>query len=224
MSGVLKKIDNFWYHHKFKVLVALFFLITLTVCLVQCFTREEPDVTICYCGPRTIYVNNDSSIRDSIKSIMDDYNEDGTIGLTLLDLVYLTEEQQEEALRNDSEILIVPSHYIESQKRLNNELMVGESMLFMLDPAVFEMFNMDDRFSKLSDLLGYLPEEAINEYGIELGKTEFYKNSSALRYLPEDTVLCIRNLGWVNGILQQEEKHESAIKLFKAILEYQGNE
>ena len=46
-----KKLDNFWYYHKWKVIVCIFIAVIVIICAVQCATRlflpEEKGETLC---------------------------------------------------------------------------------------------------------------------------------------------------------------------------------
>ena len=53
---VYRWLDNFWYHHKWATIAALFLVIVLTVCVLQMCSREEKgDITVVTAGPYIIY-------------------------------------------------------------------------------------------------------------------------------------------------------------------------
>jgi prolipoprotein diacylglyceryltransferase len=65
-NPILKWLDNFWYHHKWTVIVVLFFAFTLTVCFVQCSSNEPTDLTVSFAGGKLLYViENFRSVKDS---------------------------------------------------------------------------------------------------------------------------------------------------------------
>ena len=45
-SKALRKLDNFWYHYKWTVIVVTFFVAVAVVCLVQLFSRPKYDTSI----------------------------------------------------------------------------------------------------------------------------------------------------------------------------------
>ena len=45
-SDTGKKFENFWYYNKWKVIAAVFILIVLVFCVVQCATKEKSDLGI----------------------------------------------------------------------------------------------------------------------------------------------------------------------------------
>ena len=50
---------------------------------------------------------------------------------------------------------------------------------------------MKEHLLPLTDVLGYLPENSVDEYGIPLSELECYKKTD-MKYLPSDAIICIR--------------------------------
>ena len=85
VSPFMKKLDNFWYHYKWHSLIALFFVLVITVCSVQMCTREEYDIHILYAGPDDVKKTADAGLSDyrilyaSLKLAVGDYDESGEV-------------------------------------------------------------------------------------------------------------------------------------------------
>ena len=58
----LKKLDNFWYHHKFGTIATIFVIITVTICLVQLFQKQTHDLYIMYAGPSSVSADTQRNI------------------------------------------------------------------------------------------------------------------------------------------------------------------
>ena len=47
-DNFFKKFENFWYYHKWKVIIAVFFVVVFIVCSLQMCSRDEQDITVMY--------------------------------------------------------------------------------------------------------------------------------------------------------------------------------
>ena len=47
----IDKVGNFWYHHKWKVIIIGFFTFVILTASIQFFSRQNPDVNLMYSGP-----------------------------------------------------------------------------------------------------------------------------------------------------------------------------
>ena len=75
----LKWIENFWYYHKWKVIIIAFFAIVLTVGIVQMVNKEDPDSEITLATHTIFYKENVDGIEQALVSLMpSDRNGDGT--------------------------------------------------------------------------------------------------------------------------------------------------
>ena len=97
-SRAIRRLDNFWYHHKWKVIVALFFLIVLAVGLVQIFSRVEYDVYVTVAVPYTMNSEENAELSELLqKFCSEDYNGDGDVRVYVQGYqVYSDEEYESE--------------------------------------------------------------------------------------------------------------------------------
>lgn len=195
-----EKMANFWYHHKWKLIVGTFFAVVLGICIVQLASKTTPDVCVMYMGPEYINATENESINSAITSLMQDYNGDGEIELQFAQIVFLNEQQiktREAAAHAKGENFIFDATANASNyEQFSYEVMTGETVIFFLDPAAYE--NMIDMgmgiFLSLDEIFGETPDSAIDEYGIRLGDTGAYEYFTALKKLPSDTVVCMRDV------------------------------
>ena len=78
LRKILKWLDNFWYHYKWVTLVTIFFVVTLTIIIVQMITKTNPDCNILYGGPAVLTANQTKEIENAFNALLpEDYNGDG---------------------------------------------------------------------------------------------------------------------------------------------------
>ena len=54
-SPMLEKLENFWYYHKWKVIIILFFSIVFAVGIMQMVNKEDPDASVVIAAPMDFY-------------------------------------------------------------------------------------------------------------------------------------------------------------------------
>ena len=95
-GSIAAKLDNFWYHYKWHTIITLFVVIVITVCAVQCAGNTDYDIQVLYAGnhhfARTASDGGFSDYLETVSSfsdLADDYNEDGEVNVSFLDLYCL---------------------------------------------------------------------------------------------------------------------------------------
>lgn len=226
-----KWLENYWYHYKWHTIIVLFFAVVIGVCGYQYFTREVPDVYIMYAGPEYISAGDVVRIKSAFKENMEDYNEDGEKGITLVTLTCVSDEKRaalEAAAAESGE-----SFYIDMEANSQNiqqfdmEIFAGEAVVCLLDPSLYERVHSEGGFMTLTDILS--EEELANvelydESGIYLGSTKFGKYYTAMSDLPDDTILCIRKISTISvfkGKKKYEKLHDYHVDMFKNIVNFE---
>ena len=111
----------------------------------------------------------------------------------------------------------------------------GDTVICLLDPVLYSsVYVKDDSgeiisgFMKLSDVLGYTPENAYDEYSIRISDTPLGEYFSILQDIDTDsekTLLCIREKSSLASIFTQQrtdEYHEYCIEVFKNNFEFEA--
>ena len=219
-----KKLDNFWFYHKWKVIVGIFLVIAITVCTVQCMSKEKTDVQILYAGG----ISSSNAISQDMKSALSDIKpkelgENGT-GLTVLELYsdkYVIENQDKVNAYNNSQ----------NYKDFCQLLTAGEYSLLILDKWIYDDIKTSVGFRKITEVVGndVVSDDAMyDDSAIYLKKTDFY-----LRYygtfskLPDDTVICLciyspykSTVGCASQ--NSDSAYDASVEMFKAIVNYKG--
>ncbi len=227
-SKIYKWLDNFWYHHKWKVVVISFFAVIIGICVYQYASREVPDVYVMYAGPEYLSSGATSRLKESLRTVMEDYNGDGETGITMVTLVCVSddeiEEMKAEAVANSEEFYLDASANSQNIKQFSMEIFAGESVICMLDPWLYEDVRDAGGFMEMSELFTEEELEGVELYdecGIYLSSTKFYKYYSSVSVLPEDTVLCIRKISTMSvfkGKAKYEKLHEYHESMFRSMV------
>lgn len=220
---------NFWYHHKWKTIGICILTVILVICTLQMCTKEPYDVYLLYAGPSFLSANEERSVQDAVKQIMPDYNEDGHMGVLLSNFNYLTDAQIAERLAMaEADGVEVHMDYMANATVLNQfelEVMSGESVVYLLDPALYAYVREAGGLLPLAEVLGEKPANAVDDYGIRLSDTELYDTFSVLQLFPEDTVLCIRRVSTMaifKGKDKTERMHAYHVDLFTRMVTFEA--
>ena len=223
-SKFLRWFDNFWYHYKWTTIIVSFFVVVVLICTLQMCTKEKDDISFVYAGPVQLSSDEMNNLESVMGFVMpEDFDNDGEKVSVLINYQIYSEEQikalEGEGGEVNTGIYVDRSYNSNNYDEFYKYIQTGESSIYFLDPWLFESIKSNDRFVKLSDVLGYTPENAMDEYGIRLGDMEIYDEYSTLKALPEDTVVCIlRSL--VVGKSSKSDLYKNEIDMLRAIVEF----
>ena len=227
-------LDNFWFYHKWHVLLVIFIVLVLTVCILQGRENKKDDVTLMFAGPYKLTATEVAALRVGLNEIMpEDFNGDGEKYAEMV-LMQIYSESQEAEIRATPEDEIPPylgyidSYYNDEQvTSFDNLIMAGEYSFCILDPWLYERVKGAGGFRKLRDVLGYTPENALDEYGVLLAETDFAKAYPVCDVFPEGTVICLRTQGVMSTLVNKKKSNrEYAVseEMFRALLAFQWDE
>ena len=185
------KLEHIWFYYKWFILLGLAVVIFFLTCLTQCSARKNYDATFMYVGPQSISTDYISRITDSIADVMsDDYNGDGYKAATIIEVNLAPSNPTTESEQLNKAM----QYQTRGHERFYIERATGTSVIYLVDEDIFyQLSNEDYLLVPLEDVLGYLPENALNEKGIKISELECFKHTD-ICYLPHDTVLCIRHM------------------------------
>lgn len=228
------KWDNFWFYHKWHVLVAVFVVFVVLVCVLQSRENKKDDVTLMFAGPYKLSATDVAALRTGLNAVLPgDFNGDGEKYAEMV-LMQIYSEAQEAAIRATPDGEIPPylgyidSYYNDEQvTSFDNLIMAGEYSICVLDPWLYERVKVAGGFRKLSDVLGSVPEAAIDEYGVLLADTDFAKAYPICQALPEGTVICLRTKGVMSTLVNKKKsdmEYVNAEEMFRAIIQFTWTE
>jgi len=219
--------ENFWYHHKWKTIFCGILVFAVLLCTVQMCQKDDPDIYFMYAGPGYMKSREAKAVTDAIKQVMADYDGDGERGILLHDINYMTGEQIAEKLAQAEEEGV--ELYIDYTNNASNfelfemEVIAGESVIYLLDPALYAHVAASGGLLPLEEVLGYVPEAAVDETGIRFARTPFARYFSAMDVFPEDSILCLRRVSTMaafKGQKKTEKQHENHADLFCRIVNF----
>ena len=197
-SGLFKWLDNFWYHHKWKTIITSFLLLTLLVCSVQLFSREETDIYILYAGPYKFGQSDTRRMQSAFASIADDRTGDGKCNVTLVDLYMMSDEQiAGEVAKAEAAGIEVSVNYElfrANRKAFDEQILAGDAVICLLDPWLYADVRDAGGFLPLAEVLGAQPSYAVDDYAVRVADTPAGQYFSILAGLDEDTLLCVRRM------------------------------
>jgi hypothetical protein len=222
-----EKLEHIWFYYKWFILLGAAVASFTLVCLTQCATRKDPDAMIMYVGPYATYADYVGSVTDALEDVMsEDYDGNGYKAVGLLELPIAVDSENKtnqmaiEAIQND----------LTSNERLYIEMTAGTSIIYLVDPHFYDYFKSfldivgveseNDFLMPLEQALGYLPENAYDDYGIQLSALPCYENTN-MKYMSKDAILCIRNKRQITALKKdKDEFFEANLKYFADIVNW----
>lgn len=227
MSGFKSKLENFWYHHKWKTIIGTFFAIFIIIMIVQFVSKTEYDMSVLYAGPKHLTPNQVSAVEQAFNAVIDeDYNGDGLDNMELFNLFMMTDEQvnlsKEGKLTGTVEYPNL-SELAENKKQFSTQIMSGEALLLLLDPEEYKLVKDGEGLISLSEVADVSGLVLNDEYSIKLSDTGFGKYFELNKILPEDTLLCFRKVSTLSFLKpsgKENERYEYNKRMTKKILEF----
>ena len=211
--------SNLWFNHKWKIIIASFFLVVFLILVPQCMLKEKNDINVSYFGPVYITGTLHKELQNAICSVMEDYNGDGEIRLNFTTVTYQGKSGISNTKENENIFGAVLSAQAnkEAHDGMTYQINSGHVSFYIMSKEVFNEFK--GYFLTVRDILGQdyqIDDEMIyNLKGLEISKTNFAKvNTGLSSILTSDTVICVEK-----NALTDNWELENAKKLFKAILE-----
>lgn len=228
----LNKLDNFWFYHKWKVIIGIFFAVVLTVGIVQMVKKDDPDIDVTVATHMIFYSENVDGLEKTLTSLMpSDMNGDGkkTVQLNLYKIY--SEDEMKAANEAETDVSGYPVIYAdeaynkEQMQQYNSYMMTGQCSVMILSEYLYgELVSRreeDILLVPMSEIFGKdLPSGTKSDgYGIKLTEIGAYKNLDGLRFLPDDSVICIMRPFVISGN-NGSEKYQRAVEYFKTIVEF----
>ena len=238
-NNFFKKLDNFWYHNKWTVIIVGFFAVVLFICTFQMCSREEQDIYIMYAGPQTLGQSYTRSVKDAFAEVVTDRNGDGRRGVEIVELWVPSDEQiaagKAEIEAGGGPAIVNYEAYASNYEAFEQHMWTGDTVICLLDPVLYSTVYVEDDdgtaqsgFMKLEDVLGYTPANAYDEYSIRISDTPLGEYFTILQDIDTDdekALLCIRKKSSLASIWNQKktnEYHEYCTEVFKAIFEFEA--
>lgn len=186
--SVREWLENLWYHYKWLIIFGGLILVFVVTSCVQYFSSRSPDVNILHVGPMYISPESADKMKESMASLSEDYNDDGSINVALLDITVNKFGNEEEG--------IDPVNYDKNNsalQRFQTEVRAGDAVIYLLDEEFFEICIQENLLSPLNEVVSenILPENTIKGYGVRISELDAYK-LIGMENVPKTAILCLR--------------------------------
>ena len=236
-SPTLRRLDNFWYHHKWTVIVVAFFVSVAIICLIQFVGRPEYDTSICLASTYRMNKDERADFEKLITRICpEDFNGDGEKLLNMVEYQVYSEEEYESAREEyaamtneegETDSFYMNRQYnVKEYQNFSQYTMTGETSVYILSPYLYSILRDAHRLKPLSEVYpdGALPEGALEDgFGIALKDTDFYKYNPAAQVYPENAILCLHK-PTISGRSKNEARYAEDMAFFKAIADFEVQE
>jgi len=225
-SPILSKLDNFWYYHKWKVIIILFFAIVFVVGIVQIVNKDESDEAVIIAVPEYLYAEDIEGLNSVLSSLIP--NTDGDAKKVDLFIYSIYSENEMEAANTEETdeegkyiVQVTNSYNVSQVEQYRSYLQTGEVSLLFVSPYLYGELRENDRLRPLSDTFGEaLPESAMSDgYGIRLGDTYLYEFFDELKVLPADTVICLSR-AYIWGASSDAERYAETVEYYKSLVNF----
>lgn len=227
-SPFLSKLSNFWYYHKWKVIIISFFAIVFAVGIYQMVTKVDGDESIIISGPQ--YFDNEEMMEvEKILTSLKPRNPDGSEKkIDLYTYSVYSEEEMDEANHSETNDegqyiqQVLPSYNVDKKKEFNGDVGLGRSSILIISESLYLELQAKDWILPLKEIfVGELPEGAMSDgHGVRLGETDLYAAYEGLQVLDEDLVVCmIRSLAM--GANSDKNKYAESVELYKRIVTFE---
>ena len=223
--------DNFWYYHKWHVVVAIFVIIAITITTCQFITRTKYDIHIVYAGDYAFARTSEGSespshntAMSSLGRVAGDIDGNGDVSVAFKDLLILSDEKM-----NSSDIdSQTYSRVIQDRSQLNNVLVETYDSFYILflSKEVYEANRVINKTNIFDDLCAYAGREGAvlteNHDAVYLSSIGA-RILPGLSELPEDTVIVIKSVSdlaahWdENG---SKKAHDDALAVLLRLIDY----
>ncbi len=224
----VNKLENFWYHNKFKIIMTTAFAFIIAVASWQYLSRINPDVSIIYAGPEYITANQNKAFCEILQNMMVDYNNDGKKYVQLNDMIFMSDDQigdYVESVEEEGETAVVDKlTNKQTYERFTYEIFGGESVICILSEDQYLDVASSDGFLPLSEIFDEIPEGAIDEYGIRFSETKLCKFYDAAKIFPDDAVIALRRLSTMSAITgkkKAEKQYEYHLDFFRQMINFE---
>lgn len=137
-----EKAGNFWYYYRWWIFGAIFLIFVITVCVKQCISRVDYDLSITVFTSTPVSDNDCEKIASYFEKYCDDVNSDGEVNVRVYNCSYVEGGNRQVAIANNTKV----------QAIITSE---SDALLFITDDTTFSYLN------DISDTVNLLEENGV---------------------------------------------------------------
>ncbi len=226
--------SNFWYHHKWKVIIGAAFAFILLTGIGQYARRSDPDVTMLYSGTQYITAAQNQKLTDIFRDMAEDVNGDGKTYVQLNDVVFYTTDQLADYItwcdEHGEDMTIDRMANKQAGDRYYQQVW-SDPLICIFEESQYAEVARSGGFEKLADLfaddpdaLAALGDAVYDDCGVRFAETKFCHFYEAAQIFPEGALIAVRTLPTMSALTgkKRAEKAQAAnIDLYKKILTFE---
>ncbi len=208
---VWRWFDNFWYHYKWRTIIAAIGIFAVLFLTLSTCRRKAPDYYFYYAGPGEFSGDEQRAIVSALEREAGEDGRDADISISFLFMMTNDQVARWNEENAGSGYSVSGALIMQNRDLLSDEIMTGNALLFFMDPEVLASTQeSSDAFLPIRDFApAGTPDDAFSgEYGIKLSYTVFAFDP-AFKAFPEGTVLAIRNGISALTLFQREKALEN---------------
>lgn len=147
-----KKWDNFWFYHKWHILIGLVVIFLLSLFVRDLFFRVQPDYKIALVTQGTYPSDTQQKLQEAVEKYGKDLNGDGSVQIEILNFVYPPKNSSDPS---------AAQLRMASTVKLQADVSNGDSMLFITDENSFQ--ELQNTMSLFGDRDGHRLEQGTME-------------------------------------------------------------
>ena len=211
-----RRVRDFLYRHR-----ALFIICTVAVLLVLLSLKiffsggALADVSMIYAGPVPLYSDTGGAIVSAIRSV---HSGEDAEEIYLTDVLWYS--PKDEAALGDA-YSVDAAENARALMEFREEMTSGECVLMLLSPQLYR--EVGEGLLPLSEVFGAdAARISADGYSVRLGDTDFYSYFTAAKVLPEDTLICMRDVSKMKiyGEGRGAEADEKCRSVFRDIVNF----
>ena len=210
---------DFWYHHKWKVIIGAAFAFILITGISQYAAHSDPDITMLYAGTKYITATQNQKLTDILETMTEDRNGDRKTYVQLNDVVFYTEDQLNDYIawceENGEDMTVDRLANKHANDRYVQQVWADPLICIFSEDQYAEVARSGG-FTTLADLFGddagaleALGDAAIDEYGVRFSETKFAQFYDAAQIFPKDAVIAVRTLPTMAALTGKKKAQEA---------------
>ncbi len=204
-----KKVSNFFYHYKWHVIVAAFFIAVASFFIYDLVKKEHGDIRVLVvtkdgeiAGPM-VYKTKDIEL--AFEKYCPDFDDNGYVHVETYN-IDLSENVQ-------------PEYMLSATAKLSGELTIGEAQMYIMDTMAFQAVTEDGDTSNFVNLEELYPDNPqIDGIYYKLSGSEFAYMANYVEACPEDLFIVIRSTTEAVNKEKSEIARKKALEVFDNIV------
>ena len=220
-----EKLDNYLYHYKWHTIIGVACVRVLIWVAFSFISGSETDASIGYIGDHGYSSIENGEISDKLGEILHfDSNGDGKTVIDFNSLYYLNYDQlkseMEKAQGKGDEYYFSFVENAKNYEAFEKDIGSRDAAIWFVSEEVYNTLDKS-KLMPLSDILGYVPEGAVDGYAIPSSSLDITNDAlTPIKYRSYLVMRIEREYSTIMGNDKILEQLKSDMALFKEIVEY----